>query len=214
MIRPEYWDGNSLDGEWLCTIKIDGIRAQSDGLHVTSRRGKPLFNLDHLASTFTDAEIFMGSFKETVHAIRTQGTVSEMPEPYNVYSLDPLDKRLYICTLVNPIAAQITDLFKSVRRDGHEGLVLRQGDKWVKVVDEVHYDVPIIGVIEGKGRNVGRLGAFITPMGKVGTGFTDEEREAYFAKHMIGETIEVACKELTSDGKFRHPRFVRDRWDK
>jgi DNA ligase-1 len=81
------------------------------------------------------------------------------------------------------------------------------------------------------------MGALLTPRGKVGTGFTDKQREEWYEWFMTqpcgiydeaGEkptrfelladgaapTIEVDCWELTKDGKFRHPRYIRLREDK
>jgi len=49
-------------------------------------------------------------------------------------------------------------------------------------------------------------------MGNVGTGLTDDQRRQFWAKPPL--TIEVECMELTPDGKFRHPRFKRERFDK
>ncbi len=84
----------------------------------------------------------------------------------------------------------------------------------IKFKKSYTYDVEVIGLEEGKGRNKGILGAFITPNGNVGTGLTDKERIQYYNKHMIGTIIEVGCMELTETGKFRHPRFIRVRDDK
>jgi ATP-dependent DNA ligase len=50
-------------------------------------------------------------------------------------------------------------------------------------------------------------------MGKVGTGFSDAMRKEDWNSR-IGEFIEVECMQLTPDGKFRHPRFLKRRWDK
>ena len=63
---------------------------------------------------------------------------------------------------------------------------------------------------------VGVLGAFLTPMGKVGTGFTDGERGQFWRERnqLLSQMVEVSCMQVTSDGKFRHPRFVRLRPDK
>jgi ATP-dependent DNA ligase len=74
--------------------------------------------------------------------------------------------------------------------------------------------VKITGLQAGLGKHQGKLGAFLTDMGKVGTGLTDHERVLYNTPDMIGQIIEVECMELTDDGKFRHPRFVRLRFDK
>jgi ATP-dependent DNA ligase len=96
---------------------------------------------------------------------------------------------------------------------GYEGLVLRQGDRWLKVKPKETYDVLVTGIVEGTGKYAGKLGALITDMGKVGTGFTDKDREDLFTLP-INTIIEVECMELTPKGKFRHPRFIRVRYDK
>ena len=107
----------------------------------------------------------------------------------------------------------IKELFKIEVSNGNEGLVIWHEKGPTKVKEKYTYDVTITGWNEGKGRNKGRLGAFTTAMGNVGIGFTDEERDMY-KSNMVGMTIEVECMELTNDGKFRHPRFVRIRPDK
>ena len=61
------------------------------------------------------------------------------------------------------------------------------------------------------------MGALITEMGKVGTGFTDINREWWADPCRdlpVPYIIEVECMGLTKNGKFRHPRFKRIRWDK
>jgi ATP-dependent DNA ligase len=81
--------------------------------------------------------------------------------------------------------------------------------------------VTVTEIIEGTGKHKGRMGALMTPMGKVGTGFTDQERKEWWGrKALLGNhptlawLIEVECMQLTPDGKFRHPRFLRIRYDK
>lgn len=98
---------------------------------------------------------------------------------------------------------------------GYEGLVLRQGDVWLKVKPEETHDVPIIGFIESKKRP-GHIGAVMTPNGKVGVGFTIDERRILWTEQDVYKNVimEVSCMQLTADGKFRHGRFVRFRWDK
>jgi DNA ligase-1 len=94
---------------------------------------------------------------------------------------------------------------------GDEGLVVRQGNRWLKVKPINTFDVPVIGSIPGRGKHTGRMGALITPMGNVGTGFTDEQRGTEYPE---GTIIEVESQGLTPDEKFRFPRFIRVRFDK
>ncbi len=215
MIKAKPWNGKDLKGEWEITLKIDGVRMlrDEDGKPV-SRSGKPLYNLDHVPPEITDAEIFCKDWETSVSMVRTHDAE---PVPLEcVYSLSPLDERLYSDTW-NPSngipAPFIQGYLQSMVEDGYEGLVLRQGDKWLKVKPKETYDVLVTGQVEGTGKYKGKLGAFETVMGKVGTGFTDEQREEFWNIRRP-TIIEVECMSLTKNGKFRHPRFVRVRWDK
>ena len=75
----------------------------------------------------------------------------------------------------------------------------------------------VVGQEEGKGRNEGRLGALVcvmmndnTKQFKVGTGFTDSEREWENAPR-IGSAITYRYFELTKAGLPRFPTFQRVR---
>lgn len=211
MIVPSEWNGYGLFGKWTVSKKLDGVRALSDGQTVLSRKNKPLYGLDSIASKFRDAEIFCGSFDETITIVRSH---DERPVRLDeVYHLDVLDERLFLQELHNPTADQINMLIKSVADPGRiDGIVLRQGDNWIKCKPIRTYDVTVIGIIPGKGKHTGRMGALKTVMGNVGTGFTDLDRVRL--NNCIGKVIEVSCLELTKDKKFRHPRFIRLRPDK
>lgn len=211
MIKPKNWKGTDLRGTWHVTRKIDGVRALINDGVALSRNDKPLYNLQDIPDG--DYEIFLGDWENSVSAVRTKNGASAVNVD-SAYSLDPLDDRLSICELTNPTKESIQSMLLAVLESGDEGLVLRKGDKWLKVKPADNFDVKIIGLNEGKGRNAGRLGAFITDMGNVGSGLTDELREKYWDESLIGQTIEVECWELTKAGKFRHPRFKRLRWDK
>jgi DNA ligase-1 len=211
-MKFKLWEKEDLKGSWEISIKIDGVRCHKiDGQYI-SRKNKPLYNIPDL--DFEVAEIFCGSFKTTIENVRTF-TKEKTILSEHVYTLSPeIDDRLLIGEYINPSKEFITSLFNKYHNLGHEGLILRQGDKRLKVKNEETYDVKILNIFEGKGRLAGKLGGFITEMGNVGTGLNDEERVLYFNKDIIGETLEVECMQLTPDGKFRHPRFVRIRYDK
>jgi DNA ligase-1 len=120
---------------------------------------------------------------------------------------------------MHPAAWFIEDALANVLTCGDEGLVLQQGEVRLKVKPKQSYDVPVTGIIAGKGKHAGRMGALITPMGNVGTGFSDAQRKEFAALFADGpgdfqHIIEVEAMGLTPAGKFRHPRFVRVRWDK
>lgn len=179
-----------------------------------SRNGKPLYNIPNINGPSTDYEVFDGSFKATMEKVKSKRDL--IIPVSSMYSLDPLDDRLILANVFAPTAQYIENCLAAARSHGHEGLVLRQGDVWLKVKPEETHDVRITGFIEGTGRNKGRLGALMTERGKVGVGFSDSERSFIwdFQKGLLGTMVEVSCMQLTEAGKFRHARFVRLRPDK
>jgi len=99
---------------------------------------------------------------------------------------------------------------------------------WMKWKPTITVDLEVIGVEEGTGRNVGRLGALVcsgVDDGKfitvnVGSGFSDGDRDDYWTNRnfIIGRTCEILCDVITQnqDGTYslRFPRFIRFRDDK
>lgn len=94
----------------------------------------------------------------------------------------------------------------------------------IKVKKFYTFDLPVIGVEEGTGRNKGKLGAVVVKFRdnevKVGSGFTDEQRIHYWnnPQEIIGRVIEIKYKEITknkSDGmeSLQFPVFVTIRED-
>ena len=208
------WDGKDLQGYWLITRKIDGVQAIVTPEKVVSRANKPLYNLEWLKDAPGTYEIFRKDWATSVSLVRTQSpTDANRQDAYRLY---PVDKRLVYGMYHSPAAVRINALMQDAISEGYEGLVLHpdNGSDPLKVKPSQSHDVLVTGLIEGEGKHKGRLGAFMTPMGKVGTGFTDQERQYFWnTKDPIG-TIEVECMGLTPAGKFRHPRFIRVRFDK
>lgn len=237
MIRAKPWNGKDLKGVWEFTLKIDGVRAFASAGGWVSRNGKPLYNIPILRCIPPDEgyEVYCSkpgrsskeNYKATIECVRAK-TKDRPIRPNELYSLEPLDPRLQVSAiypgegthaLKDPRASFIRTVLKRAVAHGYEGLVLRQGSTWLKVKPVETYDVRVTGIIEGTGKHKGRMGALMTDMGKVGTGFTDEEREWFWKRQVGGEPrfkqlIEVECMQLTPAGKFRHPRFVRIRYDK
>lgn len=208
--KPKPWNGKDLQGDYQVTAKIDGVRALVKDGNAVSRAGKPLYGL----SSFPDGdyEIFDKDWATSVSLVRTR-TAHDVALTYG-YSLDPLDPRLDLGSVRDPTAAYIKQALKQAQTTGYEGLVLRSLDgsnTWIKVKSSDTYDVQITFIKPGLGKHSGKMGALGTSMGQVGTGFTDAERSQEW---ILGTVIEVECMGLTPDGKFRHPRFKRIRWDK
>jgi len=222
IIKPKVWNGKDLKGLWEITRKIDGVRALWDverqGWY--SRANKPLYNIPSpVVDTYPyDCECYLGSLKDSVRAVRTQHLKPDTPvvERKHLYSLAPLDPRLNHAIVQDPPASYLVAEMERVIELGYEGLVARCGDHWVKIKPKDNLDLLVTGYEEGEGKHAGRLGALITRKGKVGTGFTDHDRELFwYRRHgLVGMTIEVAYMHLTPDGQMRHPRFVRERFDK
>lgn len=204
--KARNWNGKDLSGVWIVTKKLDGVRVLVKNGVALSRAGKPLHNL---VLPDGDYEVFKDDWATSVSMVRT--LVGEQVDPAYCFSLNPLDSRLIMDTLTDPSAAVINAALSKALDQGLEGVVLHGPSRWLKAKPLLTFDVPVIGRLEGEGKHTGRLGALVTPMGAVGTGFTDAEREADYP---IGTVIEVICQELTPDGKFRFPRFHRVRWDK
>lgn len=97
--------------------------------------------------------------------------------------------------------------------------------KWKPVYD---YDLTVVDIEEGTGKNVGRLGALVcegVDDGKsirvnVGSGFTDAQRDDYWrnSASVIGQTAVVICDAITQNQNgtysLRFPRFKTFRTDK
>jgi DNA ligase-1 len=120
---------------------------------------------------------------------------------------------------------------------GFEGIMIKEleapyqckrSTDWMKWKPTITVDLEVVGVEEGTGRNLGRLGALVcagVDDGKeisvnVGSGFSDGDRDDYWTNRnlVIGRTCEVLCDVITQnqDGTYslRFPRFVRFRDDK
>lgn len=114
---------------------------------------------------------------------------------------------------------------------GYDGIVLRDPDsQWlpgkdafgyvIKVKQVLEFDLEVIGVEYGKGRNEGRVGAVMCRFraGKTlrVSGMSDAERDAWAADPtlILGKIIEVHAVALSSNGLLREPRYKGIRHDK
>ena len=128
----------------------------------------------------------------------------------------------------------IYKIYEEVTAEGEEGLVIdiadasyvrAKGTSMYKMKPEISGDFKVVDLIEGKGKDAGRLGAFVIEYKDntvhVGSGLTDSIREEVWANpdKYIGKLIEVVYFGETKDEKtglasIRLPRFKRFRFDK
>lgn len=117
---------------------------------------------------------------------------------------------------------------------GYEGIMIKtvdapyqckRTDAWLKWKPTITVDLKIVALEPGTGRNQGRLGALVcegVDAGReikvnVGSGFSDSDRDAYWAagQTLLGHVVEVEADAVTQnqDGShsLRFPRFVRFR---
>jgi DNA ligase-1 len=106
--------------------------------------------------------------------------------------------------------------------------ICKRSTDWMKYKPVYDYDLVVIGMEEGTGKNIGRMGALVCEgmeEGKhivvnVGSGYTDNERQSYWDNKdaVIGQTAVVLADAITQnqDGPYslRFPRFKTFREDK
>ena len=230
--KATYWEeGMNLKGKWLVLRKIDGVRMIRNKFgQVMSRDEKPLYNASHLE--FSDAEFFIKDWNTSVSVARTarheEYNVLNITQE-NVYELSDgkFDPRLFICELTDPTDEQLLELMQKQLDVGDEGLVIRQGIKWLKVVPTIFADVRVTGVKQGTGRLGNVLGSIQTNHGSVGSIVQQKNskgqllsdylfRECLWDNRdkLVGMIIQVGYREITDKGKMRFPKFIRLRKDK
>lgn len=113
------------------------------------------------------------------------------------------------------------DGYVAKRKDGHWIAGAGKGGEQVKIKDHLSLDLRCVGLVEGKGKFTGKVGAIKVEYNgqilEVGGGkMTDQERGRYwdFPNHLIGSIVEIHALAGSAHGKLREPRFIRVRPDK
>jgi len=164
----------------------------------------------------------------------------EMPTNVRMYYLDSIVQHVPAISVIdNHIVKSIeeaTNIFNELLSKGEEGVILKNiKSEWVskrshdlvKMKEILEADLEIIGVVEGTGKYVGKLGSIIVKDKghnievNVGTGFNDEQRDEYWKDKdkLIGNTVAVQYNaKISSKGDSKDslflPVFVEIRTDK
>jgi DNA ligase-1 len=110
------------------------------------------------------------------------------------------------------------EIYNKIVRNGGEGTIYRHPQSMyeerrspymLKEKPIATDEAVVVGYQEGEGKHTGRMGALLCRWQdkdiKVGTGFTDDERED---PPSIGATITFSYQELTNDGMPRFPVYI------
>lgn len=135
---------------------------------------------------------------------------------------------------------QLQEAYLEFLVQGYEGAILkdpkgtyeggRRSPNWLKIKPWTDADLTIIGSYPGEGKHLGRIGGLILE-GKVewndmeysvhtevGTGFNDEEREAFQQMSelgtLVGKIVEIKFQDITVEGSCRFPVYHRLREDR
>lgn len=113
------------------------------------------------------------------------------------------------------------DGYVAKRKDGLWIAGAGKGGEQVKVKDHLSLDLRCVGLVEGKGKFTGMVGAIkVEYKGQVlevgGGKLTDFERQAIWNEPamLIGKIVEIHALASSTHGKLREPRFIRVRHDK
>ena len=129
----------------------------------------------------------------------------KMLKTYTVHSLSAIEEYLEKFISLGYEGAILRN-FKGYYREGRSKDLLKY-KRWIFA------EVLISGIVPGKGKHIGKLGAFYVRNVckgwecKVGTGFSDLEREEFWGAGMIGKKIRIKYQNLTQKGVPRFPVF-------
>lgn len=130
----------------------------------------------------------------------------------------------------NPTTEELFAARDAYIKDGYEGgmlknldtgYIFKRSDMLLKLKDFTDVDCTVTGVFEGKGKHKGSLGGLHVDVDgvacRVGSGFTDKQRDELWAENVnnvIGRVVEVQYQNKTADGALRFPVFIKFRPDK
>lgn len=219
-----------LDGELTLSDKKD--LSDNEAFRVATG----ILNSDDMNKTTICFTVFDIIPKQDFDNKKPQVSYAERRQQLNSFSSFASDDG---CLRILPILYQgrdqskIEEFLNQMVAEDKEGLMLntdvpykRTRHKGILKIKRFYtMDLKIIGYEEGTGRLEGTLGAFVLEYKgnevKVGSGFTDEQRDMFWQNRdeMIGLLCEVKYKEISSDKStglesLQFPVFVQMRTDK
>jgi hypothetical protein len=222
-------EGMTLDGE-LLAMKDGKILDRKTGNGIVNKAVKGTISKEEaemLVYATWDVVDFTSTipYKERLAYLRKNSKGLYAKTNSKIFLLDAI--------IVNS-KEEAEEFFDQCVAAGEEGAMIKNiNSLWVpkrskdlgKMKAEEVADLVIVGLQEGTGKNVGKLGAFICKTHddklevNVGTGFSDEDRKTYWDRNIIGSVVEVMYNQLITDKKTgMHslflPRFLSVRVDK
>lgn len=220
-VLPELDEINWPAGEWIFDAEV----MAEDGEYVSTKerlQRNPGSNLPHTMN-FWVFDVIVADGED----------VSRKPFEDRidiVFEKLPADERVVPVHAFDDIAQARSE----AQRHGYEGLILKKNDHevefgqrssdWLKdKITEETVDLRVAGFQKGTGKNAGVLGAIELetedgePMGNVGTGFTDQQREDIWNNRddWDGAIVEISFDaEAGYEGGLRFPAFEERRTDK
>ena len=161
---------------------------------------------------------------------------------WDLEGVDYVTRRTLLETHVEPRAGLVVSpasndgetMWAFCRERGLEGLIAKRADAhypsgrsraWIKLKAVSRVTCLVTGMAEGNGKASGMMGKLhlglwdgstVVDVGKVGTGFSDDDRRAFWAyKDDVGDLppVEVEYLNVTPDGVLRFPSFKGTRSD-
>jgi DNA ligase-1 len=116
--------------------------------------------------------------------------------------------------------SQLNIAFQAFVKNGFEGLMIKKmnhkymekrSNSWMKMKAQKTIDLKVVDVVTGTGKYDDMLGALVCEYkGKtvrVGTGFSDKQREEFLLDPPVGKMIEIFYQNKTKNSRLRHPSF-------
>lgn len=135
---------------------------------------------------------------------------------------------------------ELQNVYLEFLKQGYEGAILKDPDSpyeggrrspyWLKIKPWSDADLVVVSSYPGEGKHVGRIGGLVLRGScewrgrtwqvetKVGTGFSDEERQKFQemadSKTLEGRIVEIKFQDITVEDECRFPVYSRLREDK